>query len=61
MQLQCSADKGGPQCDVQGEVTLSSTGYVEWLQLFSFGVIPGTEFKKKKVFSDFKFSVLTVT
>lgn len=47
MQLQCSADEGGPQCDVQGEVTLSSTGYVEWFQLFSFGVIPGTEFKKK--------------
>lgn len=23
------ADKGGPQCDVQGEVTLSCTGYVE--------------------------------
>lgn len=31
MQLseQGSADEGGPQCDAQGEVALSSTGYVE--------------------------------
>lgn len=50
MQLpeQGSAHEGGPQHDAQGEITLSSTGYVEWFQLFSFGMIPGLSWKKKQ-------------